>query len=575
MKVHHDLHPPRRGFPSPPAARPPGGATYEPGSSRLDGLPLPDPKVDAEGRLYWELPAQPSGTLSYTLRHRDAIGELEEPTLTLKSGEREVFLKGKIPFPQAEKARPWQTGERPGIIREPLPGTVFHEDRIRAILELPLGPNPELYVNGEAATAQSLGKAEYNESTRVQRLEFYGLRLKPGPNLLELSAGELRDRVEVFLAGAPVRLLARPLRLLADGRTPLEFELLAQDALGLPSGFGPLTVATVGAEPLDPDAFPTEAGYQVLLKDGRATLRLKPRTTPGAVRLELAYNTLQSVAEFFVGGSRATLYQYQGSIGVRLGQGVEAFGNARGYLELPLGQGSLQGALDAALGFDQGRPQLDSGLNRQVDPAGRFPLLGSGQEAKPALRSDDPIALRYDEPGFSLGYYADGLSLPGVRDLPTATALRGEGRFEGGLNLKGFAALLPGATRTQEIPPDGTRIYFLGEPVLAGSEKVVLLEGQQETVLERLKDYTLDYPSGTLALAKPLWPSTPDFQPVRLRVTYAPAGARRDRLGFGAGLEYKSGGWMFGLGLAQLERLEWGAQVGYEAEGFSVQARYS
>lgn len=555
--------------------RPPGGATYEPGSSRLDGLPLPDPKVDAEGRLYWELPAQPSGTLSYTLRHRDAIGELEEPTLTLKSGEREVFLKGKTPFPQAEKARPWQTGERPGIIREPLPGTVFHEDRIRAILELPLGPNPELYVNGEAATAQSLGKAEYNESTRVQRLEFYGLRLKPGPNLLELSAGELRDRVEVFLAGAPVRLLARPLRLLADGRTPLEFELLAQDALGLPSGFGPLTVATVGAEPLDPDAFPTEAGYQVLLKDGRAMLRLKPRTTPGAVRLELAYNTLQSVAEFFVGGSRATLYQYQGSIGVRLGQGVEAFGNARGYLELPLGQGSLQGALDAALGFDQGRPQLDSGLNRQVDPAGRFPLLGSGQEAKPALRSDDPIALRYDEPGFSLGYYADGLSLPGVRDLPTATALRGEGRFEGGLSLKGFAALLPGATRTQEIPPDGTRIYFLGEPVLTGSEKVVLLEGQQETVLERLKDYTLDYPSGTLALAKPLWPSTPDFQPVRLRVTYAPAGARRDRLGFGAGLEYKSGGWKFGLGLAQLERLEWGAQVGYEAEGFSVQARYS
>ncbi|WP_276958241.1 hypothetical protein [Allomeiothermus silvanus] len=551
----------------------PGGATYEPGSSRLDGLPLPDPKVDAEGRLYWELPAQPSGTLSYTLRHRDTIGELEEPTLTLKSGEREVFLKGKIPFLQAEKARPWQTGERPGIIREPLPGTVFHEDRIRAILELPIGPNPELYVNGEAATAQSLGKAQYNESTRVQRLEFYGLRLKPGANRLELRAGELRDQVEVFLAGAPVRLLVRPLRLLADGRTPLEFELLALDALGLPSGFGPLTVATAGAEPLEPDAFPAEAGYQVLLKDGRATLRLKPRTTPGAVRLELAYNTLQSVAEFFVGGSRATLYQYQGSIGVRLGQGVEAFGNARGYLELPLGQGSLQGALDAALGFEEGRPQLDSGLNRQVDPAGRFPLLGSGQEAKPALRSDDPIALRYDEPGFSLGYYADGLSLPGVRDLPTATALRGETR--GDLSVKGFAALLPGTTRTREIPPDGTRIYFLGEPVLAGSEKVVLLEGQQETVLERLKDYTLDYPSGTLALAKPLWPSTPDFQPVRLRVTYAPAGARRDRLGFGAGLEYRSGGWKFGLGLAQLERLEWGAQVGYEAEGFSLQARYS
>ncbi|PZA08455.1 MULTISPECIES: DUF11 domain-containing protein [unclassified Meiothermus] len=553
--------------------RPPSGATYEPGSSRLDGLPLPDPKVDAEGRLFWELPVKPRGTLSYTLRHRDALGALEEPTLTLRTGEREVFLKGTLSFAQAEKARPWQAGERQGFIREPQPGTVFREERIRVILELPLGPNPELYVNGEAATAQSLGKAQYDESTRVQRLEFYGLPLKPGLNRIELSAGELHDQVEVFLAGAPVRLLVRPLKLLADGRSPLEFELLAQDALGLPSGFGPLTVAAAGAEPLEPDAFPAEAGYQVLLKDGRAVLRLKPLSTPGQVRLELAYNNLQSAAEFFVPGSQATLYQYQGSIGLRVGQTVEAFGHARGYFELPLGQGRLQGALDAALGFDQGHPQLNGGLDRQVDPTGRFPLLGSGQEAKPALRSDDPIALRYDDPHFSLGYYADGLSVPGVSNLPAATALRGETR--GDLSLKGFAALLPGTTRTREILPDGTRIYSLGEPVLSGSEKVVLLEGQQETVLERLKDYTLDYPSGTLTLAKPLWPTTPDFQPVRLRVTYAPENAPRDRIGFGAGLEYKSGGWRFGLGLAQLERLLWGAQVGYEAEGYGLQARYS
>lgn len=552
--------------------RPPLGAAYEPGSSRLDGLPFPDPKVDAEGRLYWELPAGPSGTLAYTVRHRDALGALEEPTLTLRTGDREVFLKGQVPFAQAEKAQPLQAGERPGLIREPQPGTVFRNDRIRAILELPLGLNPELRLNGEPVTSAQLGKAEYNESTRLQRLEFYGLPLKQGANLLELQAGELRDRVEVFLAGAPVRLQARPSRLLADGRNPLEFELLSLDVLGLPSGFGPLTVATAGAEPLEPDAFPGESGYQVLLKDGRATLRLKPLTTPGAVRLELTYNDLHTSTEFFVPGSRAALYQYQGSMGVRLGQAVEAFGNARGYLELPLGQGSLQGALDTALGFDQGRPQLDSGLNRQVDPTGRFPLLGSGQEAKPALRSDDPLALRYDEPGFNLGYYAETLSLPGVSNLPSATALRGETR--GDLSVKGFAALLPGTTLTREITPDGTRIYPLGEPVLAGSEKVVLLEGPKETVLERLKDYTLDYPSGTLALSQPLWPTTPDFQPVRLRVTYARTNTPRDRLGLGVGLEYKSGGWKFGVGLAQLDRLRWGAEVGYEQSNFSVRARY-
>ena len=541
--------------------RPPVGAAYEPGSSRLDGLPFPDPKVDGEGRLYWELPARPGGTLAYTLRHRDPLGALEEPTLTLRTGDREVFLKGQLSFAQAEKAKPLEAGERPGLIREPQPGTVFQSDRVRVILELPLGLNPELRLNGERVTSAQLGKAEYNESTHLQRLEFYGLPLKPGANLLELEAGDLRDRVEVFLAGAPVRLEVRPVRLVADGRTPLEFEVLALDRLGLPSGFGPLTVATAGAEPLEPDAFPLLSGYQVLLKDGRARLRLKPLATPGPLRLELAYSTLETAAEFFVPGARAALYQYQGSLGVRLGGTVQVFGNARAYLEAPLGQGSLQGALDLG------------GLDQQVDPAGRFPLLGTGQEAKPALRSDDPIALRYDEPRLSLGYYAEALSLPGVRDLPSATALRGEWR--GDLSVKGFAALLSSATRTREIIPDGTRIYPLGERVLAASERVVLQEGPRETTLERLKDYTLDWASGTLVLAKPLWPTTPDFQPVRLRVTYAPENTPRDRIGFGVGLEYKSGGWRFGLGLAQLDRLRWGAEVGYEGGDLSVGVRYS
>ncbi|MER3479921.1 MAG: hypothetical protein C4327_05385 [Meiothermus sp.] len=540
--------------------QPPAGSTYEPGSARLDGRPLPDPRVDGQGRLYFEIPYQTSGLLSFGLRHREALGAPAEPTLTVRVGDREVYLQGQQPYADYDKALPIEVKAEGGLIQEPRAGTLFRVDKIRVVLQTPLGLETRLTLNGEEVDSKNLGQATYDSGTGLQRLEYYGLPLRPGRNLIQVQTPAGSDRVEVFLAGPPVRLEVRPVRLVADGRTPLELEVRALDALGLPAGFGAVTAQT-SSEPLEPDAFPLLSGYQVLLKDGQARLRLKPLATPGPLRLELAYNTLETAAEFFVPGARAALYQYQGSLGVRLGGTVQAFGNARAYLEAPLGQGSLQGALDLG------------GLAQQVKPDGRFPLLGSGEEAKPALRSDDPIALRYDEPRLSLGYYAEALSLPGVRDLPSATALRGEWR--GDLSVKGFAALLSSATRTREITPDGTRIYPLGEGVLAGSERVVLQEGPRETTLERLKDYTLDWASGTLVLAKPLWPTTPDFQPVRLRVTYAPEDTPRDRIGLGVGLEYRSGGWRFGLGLAQLDRLRWGAEVGYEGGGLSVGARYS
>ncbi|MCV4697697.1 hypothetical protein OFB92_31800, partial [Escherichia coli] len=43
--------------------QPPAQAQYEPGSARLDGQPLPDPRLDEGGRLYFELPYQPGGVL--------------------------------------------------------------------------------------------------------------------------------------------------------------------------------------------------------------------------------------------------------------------------------------------------------------------------------------------------------------------------------------------------------------------------------------------------------------------------------------------------------------------------------
>ncbi|MBF6594668.1 MAG: DUF11 domain-containing protein [Thermaceae bacterium] len=552
---------------------PPAEAQYEPGSARLDGNSLPDPLQDSSGRLYFELPYQTQGVLTYVLRHHNPLPELLPPTLTLRSGDREVFLQGQQPFASLEKAQPLQVKSRQGFIQEPLPGAIFRADKAKVVVQTPYGLETRLLLNGNPVDSKNLGKATYDSGQGIQRLEYYGLPLQPGRNLIEVQTAAGSDRVEVFMASTPVKLEVRPLKLLADGRTPVELEILALDANGLPSGFGPLTLETSG-EPLSPDAFPDMGGYQLLLKEGRAILRLKPLAAPAPVRLKLAFGELKGDAEFYALGKQTTLWQFQGSVGVSFGENIQGFGVGRGYLEAPLGSGILRGALDDSLSFDQGNPQLQNGLNTLPDPTGRFPLTGSGTEAQPALRSDDPIALRYDENRFSLGYYAGNLALAGLPDLPQGTALRVETR--GDVSAQGFVGWLPLASKTEIIVPDGTRYYTLSGPAEPGSETVLLYTGATSLKLQPLKDYVLDPLSGIITLAQPLWPNAPDFQPVRLQVSYAPLGGAR-ALGYGVGAKAKLGGFSLGGGMAFLPGVGWsyGAEAGLSAAGFSLSAQYN
>lgn len=553
--------------------QPPAQAQYEPGSARLDGQPLPDPRLDEGGRLYFELPYQPGGILTYQLRHRSGLPDLEPPTLTLRAGEREVFLQGRVPFAALEKTKPLEAKPRDGFIQEPRPGTVFRADKAKVVVQTPYGLETRLLLNGAVVDNKNLGQATYDSAKGTQRLEYYGLPLQPGRNLIEVQTAAGSDRVEVFLAGNPVRLEVRPLKLLADGRTPLELEILALDAGGLASGFGPLTLQTSG-EPLEPDAFPDLSGYQLLLREGRAVLRLEPLAAPSAVWFRLAFGELKASAEFYALGKGSPLWQFQGSVGMRFAESGQGFALARGYLETPLGNGILRGALDGSLGFDQGKPQVKGGLGTLPDPTGPFPLTGAGTEAQPALRSDDPLALRYDEERFSLGYYAGSLALAGLSDLPQGTALRAETR--GDLSAQGFAGWLPVASRTEEIVPDGTRVYRLSGPVEPGSESVLLVTGASSVRLEPLKDYVLDGLSGLLTLSRPLWPSAADFQPVRLAVSYAPLGGARE-LGYGAGMRVRLGSFSLGGAAAFLPGSGWsyGAEAGFQGGGFSLAARYS
>ena len=555
--------------------RVPANAAYAFGSSRLGNAPTSDPLVRTTQEensevtyLYWELPYMTEGTLSYTLTHQESLGALAEPSLTLKFGKRELFLEGEVPFEEVQGAREVVPAERDGLIKEPFPGTIYRTtDAAKVVVEGPLSPEVEVLLNGAPVPDDALGKRVIDEQNGVQRLEYFGLPLEVGSTLIEARMGAARDQVEVFRAGNPVRLEVVPGALEADGVTPVTLEVRALDEFGVANGFGGVTVQT-DLEPLQADAFPSEPGYQVLLEDGAATVRLEPVLTPRQANVSVRFNDLETQDSFYLGGTDEPLYVYQGSVSVHLAQGELSYsGVARGYVETPLGRGTLQGALDT--GGD---------IAEQDDPSGRFPLTGSGNDAQGTLRSDDLVAVRYDDDTFSLGYYADSLGVPGLDGVASGTALQGEVRtdFAGGdLVGRAYASLLPTEQRSETIIPDGTRRYTLSAaPIRPNSETVTLRTGAQESALARLEDYTLNDVTGTLTLAKPLFPRDVSGAETRIEVTYAPAESPRETLSAGGGVRYSFGSWTLGAGIASVNGVQVGAYADYVGEGSSFTLNY-
>ena len=123
---------------------------------------------------------------------------------------------------------------------------------------------------------------------------------------------------------------------------------------------------------------------------------------------------------------------------------------------------------------------------------------------------------------------------------------------------------------------DGTRSYSLGESLEPSSEELVLKTVNGERVLERLRDYTIDYSTGLITLAEPLWSVDESFNPIRLFVTYAPRDAKRDDLAYGAGAEYKVGDLRFAAGFINIagRGFDVGGEIGYSSGDFSLDANY-
>lgn len=595
------------------------GATVVAGSSSLDGEPVPDPVVDADGRAYWLLEAD-AGELTYrALVAEDLPAEPPAPELTAVYDDREVRLVGDVGLadlpdaasttrsPQSgrrEASREAASGQRDasreaaaggpdvagapeGLIAEPADGTRFRDiDRVRIVVVGPAtGELPEVTVNGRAVGRENVGLIQTDAADGTQRVEYYAITLQPGANTVEARVGETTDSVEVFLAGRPARLEVTSVEAVSNGRTPVRVTFAAADANGIPTGFGPLTLET-DLEPTAADAFPELPGYQVLLRDGHAVAEFAPLLTAREIEVTARYETLTATTRVLAVPTREALYHFHGSATFGVSEGVSYLaGAAEAYAELPTERGLLQLAIDGrARAPAAGQPTGESGLAPRA-PDDRYPVLGAETAARPTLASEDAIAFRYTEPGLEVAYGYGDHAAPAAGAPARITALGVDAEVAEGLRLEGFAGLASATLIEEVIVPDGTRRYRLGHVPRSGGETVLVrVQTKDGTVLDETalvagRDYTLDTTVGAITLARPLLPTTDALDEKRLVVRYAPRDAARDEPAFGAGLSYGSGPFTASLGGARVvtdagAEYRLGAEAGYHVGGFGVDVSY-
>ncbi|WP_291424752.1 hypothetical protein [Deinococcus sp.] len=573
----------------------PQGVNYQPGSAQLNGQALPDPLRGRSGTLYWRLtPAQLAPLLVGT-DHQQVIGELslvlegaEGAIAALPAAQLQVLAaSGQLrPILGHVDDRDWVTAtplaqpgtplENAGRIKLPLDGTDYASlDRVTISVEGPLGEPPVPVVNGQPVPATQVGRTVMDPGRGVQRLDYYGVPIHPGVNTITLGDQTVRVR----LAGPTTRYDIEPLQLLADGVTPLRLRIRTFDALGVATQPDRLTLRT-NLEPLRPDAFPGDAGYQLALYKGEGIVELRPQTTPTTLELDVVENDRVVRRSFEVrpdshavgvGMVSATLgLGTNGSLGDRLDF------RARAYYEGVVGAGKLYVAADR-----DGLPTTTANLptnSRNVN-------YGDASQEVIPLQGQDPIAVSYDHPSFRAEYRRTAAPITVLPLTETLTALTLTTKADP--RLAGFVALVPTERVTDErLAPNGTRLLRLSRGGVAiGSQLLTLIEvgsdGQEvnRRTLNEGIDYSFDPETGVVTLVRGLDRVSPSLNEQYVLASYRLRdGGSNRRVAYGAQIEKTgtvgSGTYSVGAAVARVDRTTtFGVAGRYEQPELQVKGR--
>lgn len=390
----------------------------------------------------------------------------------------------------------------------------------------------QLLVNGEAVDSSQIGRMVEDGRNNLLTLTYYGVQLDEGLNVLTAEAGDQSHEITVAAVGRPadVQVVWVPKSTPFRNEMPVPVTLLVTDTLGLPVEDGTtLTLHAQGAQIRTRDVNPTQPGIQLQTKDGFLEVLF---AVPGRNRRDILLQVETSDGKWELPIDTEFLPEPRllaGAVDVKFGLedgSINTTGSAY-YRE------EFQGGWRIGARYD-GRIDR-TGDSTGVDSV--TPELGwddeTGEDLAPAM---DRYFVKVERRGSHLLYGDFSPSnLSGnqyTKRAGRATGLETVLENEWG-RLTGYSFDFRWGVKTDEIPARGiSGEYYLSHgDVVVGTEEVWLAaydsndddrnEPASRILLERGKDYQIDYRKGALLFKEPIPTYNRLFQRQYIEVTYS------------------------------------------------------
>lgn len=441
-------------------------------------------------------------------------------------------------------------------------GDISKDGRFMAIVRA--GITPQLMVNGRPVDATKIGEQLVNKAASAQIVAWYGVRLKPGINQVEIRGKDPFGNNRIMASrqfkrpGSGQRIVLRAKKdvLPADGgRTTLPIEINIVDENNYPA----LGVYFVDLESSDgtwvePDIQDKQPGHQIKIENGRGVINYRSSEFTGHVDLRASSGDMMTQLRVVQVASARELLGVgiveAGSSWSRLdvedlspsaqAEKLDGKNSVDGRVALFL-KGKVKGDMQLTFAYDSEKSNR-SDLLRDINPNSTYALHGDASVRGFEAQSRSKLYAKLERGKNSI-MYGDYLTDPAaqVEDLGRVqrplTGLNAV--FDNGFTrLQAFAARPEELRRVEEIPGNGTAMLFRlqGAPIVPNSEVVELITRDRDNpglVLSsvrmlRISDYVLDSETGQIRFANTIPSFDEELGRNSLRISYDQQGAGQE-----------------------------------------------
>jgi hypothetical protein len=461
------------------------------------------------------------------------------------------------PAPVASPATPSTPSIAPTQVKilSPTTGAVMDVPAATVVVQYSIGAKLDLKINGKAVDASSIGRTETDTQHNTITQTWYGVGLSGSVNTLTAQANNngvtgAETSVKLKVRGAPTSIELRTIesRIPADGRSLMSIEGKLLDEQGnFSKQDGVVTLYTSAGDFAGVDQYPDQPGFQVAVKDGKFSAKLRSGIDAQTVKIRATTLNLEAFAQAqFETNLRQGITT--GVLDFRLGnRGTDYYRNFRDFVPADgdnstklsvtgqvfstgkVGDWLFTGAYNSARSLNKncgGDTNLfrTPNINNTCDDL--YPVTGDTSKIDILTPSQDSVYAKFERssgvanssPDMVMwgDYSTTEFATKSQQFSATSRQLHGAkvnynfGQLQAsafyGDNVQGF--------QRDTIAPDGTSgFYFLSRRLsISGSEQIAIETEELNrpgTVLKseplaRGTDYDIDYDRGTILLRRPL-----------------------------------------------------------------------